>query len=95
MSGPEVHIESYFSIETDLAQSFREWSEFVKGEGYCVELQSDDGGLVLINLIQTDEERPLILVKSDHEGELFQRALGLTTYLLAGHSDCVMVHRRV
>jgi hypothetical protein len=32
----EVHIQSYFSIETDLANEMRSWPEFTSGSGYAV-----------------------------------------------------------
>lgn len=98
MSAPEVQIISYFSIETDLAESFREWPEFIEGKDYDVVLKSVSGEGVSIRFVSEsvagdENEKPYVSVKSNYNGELFQRALGLTTYLLSAHSDNLMINR--
>ena len=40
----EVHIDSYFSLPTDLAGEMRGWPEFVSGEEYSVDLRRPNGG---------------------------------------------------
>ncbi len=43
MSQREVHIISYFSLPTDLADAMRSWPEFVSGKDYSVQLRSQLG----------------------------------------------------
>lgn len=38
----EVHVISYFSLETDLASEMSSWPEFKSGFGYAVELSAPD-----------------------------------------------------
>ena len=97
MNSPEVHIQSYFSLETDLAKGFSEWPEFVEGEGYDVLLKSSEGYEVVIKYKQDTEdgcEDKYISVKGKKNSALFHRALGLTIYLLSTHSDNLIVQKR-
>lgn len=96
MKDPEIHIQSYFSLETDLAKEFGGWSEFVEGIEYDVTLRSQDGEEVSTKLIievENDCEDKFVKVKGNRNGPLFQRVLGHATYLLAQHSDNLMVHK--
>ena len=96
MNEPEVHIQSYFSIETDLAKSFGEWPEFVEGKDYDVLLKSNDGEEVSTKYVDKSDDEyrdQYVEVKGNRDGPLFQRVLGYATYLLAQHSDDLMVHR--
>ncbi len=92
---PEVHITSYFSIETDLAEEMRSWSEFRSGAGYSVELVSrGTGETVSISLVDRgDDSDPCIRVVAPKRGPLFDRALGLATHSLAANSDYLLIHR--
>src|SRR5690242_244057 len=91
----EVHIISYFSIETDLAAEMRSWTEFRSGSGYSVELTSLDGGeTVSVCLVErTSEETAYVRILSPAPGALFERVLGRVTYALAAHSDNLMIDR--
>jgi hypothetical protein len=91
----EVHITSYFSLETDLAEEMRSWREFRSGSGYSVELASPDGGeTVSVRLVEaTADEAAFIRVTSPAPGALFDRVLGRVTYALAAHSDNLMIDR--
>ena len=93
MNQPEVHIQSYFSIDTDLASGFSQWPEFVGGQDYNVILRARDGTEVTIELIQKDETE-FVSIKSNNDSMLFQQALGLATYLLSKHSDNIIISRR-
>ncbi len=96
MNQPEIHIQSYFSIETDLAEGFSDWSEFIEGKEHDVLLESSDGEKVSTKYIEKieDEVRDLYMqIKSNRNGPLFQRVLGHATYLLSQHSDSLMVHK--
>ena len=91
----EVHIDSYFSLPTDLASEMGDWLEFVEGEDYSVNLKSPETGeIVEVSFVEaTDDEGPYVRVRSTSGKELFERALGVVTYALAAHSDHLMVHR--
>ena len=92
----EVHILSYFSLETDLASEMQEWPEFVSGSGYSVDLRCPTTGeLVSVRLIPTDEEPDYVAVNSPGAGGLFDRVLGRVVYRLSCHSDNLMIDRVV
>jgi len=96
MKEPEIHIQSYFSLETDLANEFSSWSELIEGNGYNVLLRSSEGEEVYTKyIVETDDEHEdkYVKVKGNRNGPLFQRVLGHVTYLLAQHSDNLMVHK--
>ena len=82
-----VHIDSYFSLPTDLAAEMRSWPEFVSGEDYNVVLRTDSEEVS--TSLEHDEGQPFVSVKGQGEGPLFFRVLGLTLYALARHSDDV------
>jgi hypothetical protein len=91
----EVHIFSYFSLETDLAAEMRSWPEFRSGAGYSVELASGDHAeAVSVRLVDgTPDERAYVRVIGTAPGPLFERVLGCVTYALAAHSDDLMLDR--
>jgi len=91
----EVHIQSYFSIETDLAAEMRSWPEFKSGAGYAVDLAStDQTEAVWVALVErTVDEGPYVRITASAPGALFDRVLGRVTYALAAHSDNLMIHR--
>ncbi|MCK8131933.1 MULTISPECIES: hypothetical protein [Pseudoalteromonas] len=96
MTPPEIHIQSYFSLETDLAAYFSDWSEFVEGKEYDVLLRSNSGEEVTTKYIveiEDGHEDKFVRVKGNKNGSLFQRVLGATSYQLAQHSDNLMVHK--
>jgi hypothetical protein len=91
----EVHITSYFSLETDLAAEMRSWAEFKSGSGYSVELAAaDDGETVSVCLVEAaGDESAYVRVASPVPGALFDRVLGHVTYAMAAHSDNLMIDR--
>ena len=91
----EVHITSYFSIETDLANEMRSWPEFKSGEGYAVELATPDSTeAVSVALVErTVDESPYVRITASAPGPLFDRVIGRVTYALAAHSDNLMIDR--
>ena len=91
----EVHITSYFSLETDLAAEMRSWPEFRSGSGYSVELASTDPGeTVSVRLVEPPAgQHAYVCVTSPVPGALFDRVLGRVTYALAGHSDDLLLDR--
>lgn len=91
----EVHIISYFSLDTDLAGEMRSWTEFRSGSGYSVELAAPDGEeTVSVRLVEaTAEETAYVRIVSPAPGALFDRVLGRVTYALAAHSDNLMIDR--
>lgn len=96
MKEPEINIKSYFSLETDLAKGFETWSEFVEGKNYDVLLLSSEGEEVSTTLVVANEdeyEDKCLRVKGNRNGPLFQKVLGYATYLLAQHSDNLMVQK--
>ena len=92
---PEVHITSYFSLETDLASELSSWPEFVSGREYDVELESaDKSQRVTVKFVAgTGNEGPYVRVAASALGELFDRVLGRVAHALAAHSDYLMIHR--
>ena len=95
MTEPEVHIRSYFSLETNLAKEFSCWSEFVEGDGYNVLLRSQDGEEVstkFISKTENENEEQYVIIKGNQYDLLFQRVLGHATYFLAQHSDNLLIH---
>lgn len=91
----EVHIMSYFSLETDLANEMRSWPEFKSGSGYVVELATPDQvEVVSVALVErTADESAYVRVTGTAPGPLFDRVLGRVTYSLSAHSDNLMVDR--
>lgn len=90
----EVHITSYFSVETDLAGEMRPWPEFRSGAGYAVELASTGDGDVSVKLVEpSGDELPYVRITSSSAGPLFDRVRGRVTYALAAHSDNLMIER--
>ena len=89
----EVHINSYFSLPTDLAAEMRGWPEFVTGQEYSVDLRGPDSReTVSVRLVKDGEDR-YVSVSGIGTGPLFDRVLGRVTYALAAHSDNLMVDR--
>jgi hypothetical protein len=87
MNKYEVRIDSYFSLPTDLASEMQAWPEFVEGKEYAVTLRTATEEVS--TSLEHDEGQPYVFVRGTGEGQLFYRALGLTLYALAGHSDDV------
>jgi len=95
MQNYEIHIQSYFSLETDLGLAFSDWPEFVNGQDYDVLLRSGAEEVSTKFVVEKDGEYEdsYVRVKSNQNGALFQRALGFTTYLLSQHSDNLTIHK--
>ena len=93
----EVHIISYFSLETDLANEMTSWPEFKSGSGYAVELATlDQLEVVSVVLVeQTADESAYVRITGTAAGPLFDRVLGRVTYALSAHSDNLIVDRVV
>jgi hypothetical protein len=90
----EIHIESYFSLPTDLAGEMRSWPEFVSGAEYSVELRdATTGEQVTVKLIKDGDEQPYVSVSSVKSGILFDRVLGRVISALSRQSDNLMVDR--
>ena len=90
----EVHIISYFSFPTDLANELAGWEEFKSGEQYCVDLEcSETKETVHVRLVEKDDDASYVAVTSNCGGRLFERALGAVTFALAQHSDNLMVSK--
>jgi hypothetical protein len=90
----EIHIQSYFSLPTDLAGQLGAWPEFVAGEGYTAHLKDPESGeVVAVALVEANDERPFVAVKSTKAGPLFDRVLGRVVYALSEHSDDLIVDR--
>jgi hypothetical protein len=90
----EIHIQSYFSLPTDLAGQMRDWPEFVAGEKFSVQLRNGQTGEVVeVSLIETKDDRPYVSVRSPNPGSLFDRVLGKVVYALSEHSDYLIVDR--
>lgn len=89
----EIRIQSYFSLPTDLAGEMRDWSEFVSGDGYSVDLlNSATGEAVTVRLVDEGEDQ-CVIVRSPAPSQLFDRTLGRIIYALSAHSDNLMIDR--
>lgn len=69
----------------------RGWPEFRGGEGYSVDLRSEDGEAVTVRF-ESDKDKYVAVVGTG-EGYLFDRVLGRVIHELGAHSDNLMVHR--
>ena len=90
-----LRIDSYFSLETDLASEMSAWPEFFEGIEYSVDLRdSVTGEQVSIRFIdpKTDDD-PHVQIRSNMYGVLFDRVVGRTVYAMSAHSDNLMVGR--
>ncbi|MDR3479895.1 MAG: hypothetical protein P4L91_04200 [Burkholderiaceae bacterium] len=85
MNKREVRIDSYFSLETDLAAEMQSWPEFVNGEGYNVTLKSDTEEVS--TTLEHNEDQPIVVVRGRGDGQLFNSVLGATLFAMAGNSD--------
>ena len=68
----------------------------VEGKDYDVLLRSSDGEEVSTKYtVETEDdcEDKFVKIKGNRNGPLFQRVLGHATYLLAQHSDNLIVHK--
>ena len=83
----EVRVDSYFSIEADLAEEMRSWPEFVSGSGYACLLRS--GSEVVETRLEHDEGTPYVLIHGEGEGRLFACVLGSVFWKMSGCSDDV------
>jgi uncharacterized protein YkuJ len=86
----KIIIRSYFSIPTDLAAEMRDWVEFVDGENYSVNLETNAGEIVSVRYVEENEDC-FVTVISENADELFDRVVGRTIYALSKHSDNLMV----
>jgi hypothetical protein len=88
----EVHVISYFTIPTDLSLHMRQWPEFQTGAGYSVDLSSVDGTeRVSVRLVEGEDR--YVAIRSNCDGLLFFRVLGLVIYALGGNSDNLIIDR--
>jgi hypothetical protein len=79
-------------LPTDLAGEMKSWPEFQSGEGYSVELKDPFTGEE-VSLRRVTESPDYLEIRSNATGPLFDRAVGRAVYLLAGHSDNLMINR--
>jgi hypothetical protein len=91
-----LRIDSYFSLDTDLAAEMSDWPEFVKGFEYSVDLKdSVTNEEVTVRLIEpkTDDDHPHVQIHSNQYGALFDRVAGRTVFAMSAHTDNLMVAR--
>ena len=89
----QARIDSQFSQPTDLAANMRNWSEFVRGKGYSVELESEDEGVTVKLVRARGDDTQHVVVRGEEGGRLFLLVLGYVTYALSENSDEVWVMR--
>jgi hypothetical protein len=90
MTNLDVYIESYFSVPTDLAGEMTSWPEFVSGNGYNVDLRSDNNSVTV--RLESSGETKFVRVCGNC-GSLFDRVVGLCVQALLASSDNVVVSR--
>src|SRR5262245_5676630 len=93
MATRQARIGSYFSLPTDLAAEMRSWQEFVRGEGYKVELKNSAERVTVALIPEQDDDTQYVLVRGEGAGQLFERVLGCVAFAMAAHSDDVAVMR--
>jgi hypothetical protein len=87
----ELHIQSYFSLPTDLAAEMRDWPEFVSGDGYSVNLLSKlTGEEVTVRYVEKSDDC-YVIISSSAPGALFDRVVGRAVRSLIEHSDTLVV----
>ena len=89
----QARVDSYFSLPTDLARGMRNWDEFVRGEGYSVELESEHEKVTVALVAAEGDDTQHVVVRGEEGGRLFLSVLGYVTYALAGNSDEVWAMR--
>ncbi len=88
---PRALIFSHWTQETDLAGLLKDWPEFVRGEGYSVDLrQQFSGEEVELRMVHEDDQRWL-LVASTGTGGLFERVLGRVALEMA-RTSAIQLH---
>lgn len=91
----QLRIGSYFSISTDLAAEMRAWPEFIRGEGYDVELRNPHTGeAVSVCYVESGAEAHVFITASG-AGSLFDRVAGRVIYALSAHTDTLWIDRHV
>lgn len=87
----ELHIQSYFSLPTDLAAEMRDWPEFVSGEGYSANLSdAATGEEVTVRYVEEDDDC-YVIIRSSTTGQLLDRVAGRIICSLIAHSDTLVV----
>jgi hypothetical protein len=90
-----LRIWSYFSLATDLAREMRDWPEFVRGQGYDVELLSrTTGEEVQVRYVESADDVHVVITSSGN-GPLFDRVAGRVIYALSAHTDHLTIDRQV
>ena len=89
-----LRVDSYFSLETDLAAAFRDWPEFVRGECYSGDLASGEESIVVrfVEAVE-DVDSQHVLAQGTGVGRLFDAVAGRVMYEMAAHSDDLQVMR--
>jgi hypothetical protein len=88
-----VRLDSYFSLETDLASELRSLPEFVSGTGYSANLASGQESVVVALMPASEDDRQFVQVQGIGQGGLFEAVLGRVIYAMSAHSDDVWLTR--
>ena len=91
-----LRIDSYFSLETDLAGEMRNWPEFIEGMGYSVDLEdkvTDESVSVRLIEPDTDDDHSHIQIRSNKYGALFERVVGRTVFAMSANTDDLRLMR--
>ena len=89
----EIRIQSYLTFPTDLAREMCSWPEYIRGEGYSVDLR-DSTTSEVVSVRYVDDENDYVVVRSDAPGQLFDRVVGRVVDAMSHHSDNLLVYRR-
>lgn len=71
----------------------RNWPEFVGGEEYDVDFESEDERVIVRFVPADDDDSAHVLVRGEYGGRLFLMVLGYVSYAMAANSDEVGVMR--
>lgn len=88
-----VRLDSYFSLETDLASELRSLPEYVSGNGYSANLASGQESVVVALVPESEDDRQFVQVQGVGQGGLFETVLGRVIYAMSAHSDDVWLTR--
>jgi len=80
-------------METNLAAEVQDWSEFVTGKDYDVELRGPETDEVVnVCFVDKDQESEVVITGTG-SGPLFDRVAGRAIHALAAHTDYLMIRR--
>ena len=79
-------IYTYWTLDADLASTFSKLEEYRSGNGYNVELESEETGKISIYPVKEEDENCLA-IDSEKPGIFLERVIGRVSIEMAKHSE--------